>query len=91
MTRQTAKTYLGLPAAVTASALIAYWILSSAFVSRPLFDASQQRQDSVTNALRDRMQAQESAGRDFRKDLEQLKRIGCLPLTIEQRGLVECP
>lgn len=29
--------------------------------------------------------------RDLHKDLSQLKRISCMPLTIEQRGLVECP
>jgi hypothetical protein len=84
MTKENLRQYVGVPAAILATAVIVVALLSIAFVPRQSYSAEQRRQDSATDSLR---QYQTSVTRD----IADLKRIACLPLTDIQQRAVGCP
>lgn len=77
---QKATIALGIPAALLAGAVIAFWLFASAFTPRTTFETDQRRQDVATDSLR-----------SLQSELQQLKRISCAPLTPFDQYRLGCP
>lgn len=83
---QKATLAVSIPGALLAGGAIVLWLFSAAFVPQKTYSKDRAQTAAQIDSLR-YMRVEITA---LRSDIDQLKRIGCVPLTPEQKQIAGC-